>query len=75
METGKSRYADGDLMAVPALTKSGARISVEFTMAILRDDAGRPSGALSVMRDVSKCFEEFRRLKKQLADAYQTSAS
>jgi PAS domain S-box-containing protein len=31
MRTGKSRYAAGDLLAVPALRKDGTRISVEFT--------------------------------------------
>src|SRR5215813_5520754 len=30
METGSSIYGRGDLLAVPALTKDGRRISVEF---------------------------------------------
>ncbi|QUS42522.1 PAS domain S-box protein [Tardiphaga alba] len=71
MATGSSRYGDGDLLAVPALVKSGARISVEFTMAVLHDEAGRPSGAVSILRDVSKRFEETRLLKQQLAAARQ----
>ena len=40
METGQSRYGEGDLLSVPALTKDKRRISVEFTIAILRDDQG-----------------------------------
>src|SRR5688572_3110305 len=28
METGRSRYGEGDLLSVPALTKDGRRISV-----------------------------------------------
>src|SRR5690349_9509771 len=30
MESGKTRYGAGDLLAVPALRKDGRRISVEF---------------------------------------------
>src|SRR5690242_3701892 len=38
MATGHSRYGEGDLLSVPALTKDGRRISVEFTIAPLHDD-------------------------------------
>jgi len=31
MKGGKSRYGEGDLLAVPALHKDGRQISVEFT--------------------------------------------
>ena len=32
MQTGQSRYGESDLLAVPALRKDGAAISVEFTI-------------------------------------------
>jgi PAS domain S-box-containing protein len=32
METGKSRYGEGDMLSVPALHKNGRTISVEFTI-------------------------------------------
>ena len=32
METGRSRYGDGDLLAVPGVRKDGVRISLEFTI-------------------------------------------
>jgi len=38
METGESHYGQGDLLSVPALTKSGRRISVEFTIVMLKDE-------------------------------------
>src|SRR5215469_13373319 len=38
METGISRYGDGDLLSVPGLAKDGHRISVEFTVVMLRDE-------------------------------------
>src|SRR3954451_22806536 len=37
MATGESRYGHGDLLSVPALTKNGNRVSVEFTIVMLRD--------------------------------------
>ncbi|HYG85705.1 MAG TPA: PAS domain S-box protein [Azospirillum sp.] len=40
MGSGQSRYGSGDLLAVPALTKDGRRISVEFTIVPLKDDSG-----------------------------------
>ncbi|MCX7318145.1 MAG: PAS domain-containing protein [Hyphomicrobiales bacterium] len=69
MQTGRSRYSAGETLSVPALNKEGARISVEFTMAVIRDDAGRLSGAVAIMRDVSKRFEEMQSLKRKLTAA------
>jgi PAS domain S-box-containing protein len=68
MATGESHYGHGDLLSVPAQTKSGQRISVEFTIAMLRDQAKRPAGTVAILRDVTKRFEEVRMLKRQLAD-------
>jgi len=31
IETGRSRYGEGDVLSVPALYKNGTTISVEFT--------------------------------------------
>ena len=41
MESGHTRYADGQLLSVPAVPKDGTRISVEFTIASLRTATGR----------------------------------
>lgn len=67
MITGESRYGQGDLLAVPALTKDGRRISVEFTIVMLRDTQGRPAGTAAILRDVTKSFEEKLRLRKAAA--------
>jgi PAS domain S-box-containing protein len=72
MATGESHYGHGDLLSVPAQTKSGQRISVEFTVAMLRDQAKRPVGILAILRDVTRRFEEVRMLKRQLADTTQS---
>jgi PAS domain S-box-containing protein len=54
---------------VPGLTKDGARISVEFTIVLLRNGAQAPTGTVAVLRDVTKRFEEVRELKRRLAGA------
>ena len=69
METGISRYGHGDLLSVPGLTKDGRRISVEFTIVLLRDAGQAVSGTVAVMRDVTKRFEEVRELRRRLAQA------
>ena len=67
MATGTSRYGHGDLLSVPGLTKDGARISVEFTIVLLRNGAQETTGTVAVIRDVTKRFAEMRELKQRLA--------
>ena len=69
MATGTSRYGRGDLLSVPGLTRDGARISVEFTIVLLRNAAQETTGTVAVMRDVTKRFAEVRELKRKLAEA------
>ena len=64
MATGESRYGEGDLLSVPGLCKDGTRISLEFTVAVLRDASGRIQGIAAVLRDVTPRFEELRQLRK-----------
>ncbi len=69
METGVSHYGHGDLLSVPALTKGGRRVSVEFTIVMLKDEQNHPIGTAAILRDVTERFEESRKLKRQLAEA------
>jgi PAS domain S-box-containing protein len=68
IETGESRYGHGDLLSVPSVRKDGARISVEFTIVLIKDEAGRMSGRAAVMRDVTQRFEEIKTLRRKLAE-------
>jgi PAS domain S-box-containing protein len=68
MATGESRYGAGDLLSVPALTKSGQRISVEFTITMLHDEHGGVSGTVAILRDVTRNFDEKRALRRQIAE-------
>jgi PAS domain S-box-containing protein len=67
METGKSRYGQGDVLSVPAVCKDGATISVEFTIVPLQNK-GQMIGMVAIMRDVTRRFEEMRALKRKLAE-------
>jgi PAS domain S-box-containing protein len=67
MQTGQSRYGDGQLLSVPAVRKDGARISVDFTIVPFTDDTGRMIGIAAIMRDGTARFEELRTLRKELA--------
>ena len=69
MATGTSRYGHGDLLSVPGLSKDGRKISVEFTIVLLRNAQQEVAGTVAVMRDVTKRFEEVRELKRRLAQA------
>lgn len=67
--TGKSRYGEGDVLSVPAMHKNGTRISIEFTILPLHDSSGAIIAIVAIMRDVTKRFEELRRLKQKLAES------
>ena len=66
MATGESRYAAGDLLAVPGLRKDGSQISLEFTISVV-EAGGARIGLVATLRDVSKRFEELRDLRRRAA--------
>lgn len=65
MAGGESRYAAGDVLAVPALRKDGATFSVEFTIIPVRSARGI-EGLIAIMRDVTVRFEETRALRQKI---------
>ena len=67
MAKGESRYA-ADLLAVPGLRKDGARISIEFTITLIKDGEGSVLGAAAIIRDVSIRWQRDQELKKRLAE-------
>ena len=66
IQTGHSRYAEGELLSVPAIRKDGSTISVEFTITPIKDETGKLIGMAAVMRDVTKQYQEMRELKRKL---------
>jgi PAS domain S-box-containing protein len=73
MAGGATRYGSGDILAVPALTKGGRRISVEFTIIVLRDSDNAMTGMAAILRDVTSRFEEMRSLRRRVAELDKSS--
>jgi len=67
METGLTKYGQ-NVLAVPALTKDGRRISVEFNIALLKAADGRILGAAASIQDVSARWERDKALRSRLAE-------
>lgn len=68
MATGESHYGPGELLAVPGIRKDGVRRSLEFSIAMLRDDSGTVVGIAAILRDVSERFERDRALRARLTE-------
>lgn len=65
MDTGKTRYGN-ELLNVPALRKDGERLSVEFTIILLRDHQSEIIGSAAIMRDVTERWRYEKELKGRL---------
>ena len=66
MASGTTAYA-GRLLAVPAVRKDGQRISIEFTVTLVRDGED-VVGAAAIVRDVTTRRQEEQRLRARLAE-------
>jgi PAS domain S-box-containing protein len=53
---------------VPALKKDGTRISVEFTLILIRDKQDHIWGAAAIIRDVTARWEKERAVQRRLAE-------
>ena len=67
MLTGYTRYGD-KLLSVPATHRDGRRLSIEFSVALLRDDADRIVAISAIMREVTDRREAERALRTKLAE-------
>jgi PAS domain S-box-containing protein len=68
MATGETKYGD-TLLKVPAAHRDGRRLSIEFSVALLRDADGKVAGIAAVIRDVSERWAAERELRQRLAEA------
>ncbi len=65
--SGVTQYG-GRTLAVPALRADGTRISIEFTVALLKDEAGGLRGIGAIIRDVTARWEEQRASSRRTAE-------
>ena len=66
MQTGITKYGK-DALAVPALRKDGSRISIEFTIVLVRSAEGGMIGAAAIVQDVTARWERDKALRARLA--------
>lgn len=66
MATGVTRYGL-EVLAVPGLRKDGTRISLEFSIGLLRDATGELLGAVAIMRNVTARWQQEKTLKERMA--------
>jgi PAS domain S-box-containing protein len=66
MKTGETKYGK-DLLAVPGICKDGSRVSLEFSVALIRDEDGVLLGVSAVIRDVSARWLKEREMKERLS--------
>jgi PAS domain S-box-containing protein len=66
MATGVTRYGQ-EVLAVPARRKDGTRLSLEFTIILVRDAAGDVLGPAAIIRDVTARWQRDKALKERLA--------
>ena len=66
MQTGITKYGR-DALAVPALRKDGTRISIEFTIVLVRSAEGGMLGAAAIVQDVTARWERDKALRARLA--------
>jgi len=66
MKTGSTKYGK-DLLAVPGIRKDGSRVSLEFSVALIRDEDGVLLGISAMLRDVSARWQKEREMKERIA--------
>ncbi|HHT21323.1 MAG TPA: PAS domain S-box protein [Tissierellia bacterium] len=71
IDSGRSRYAPGHTMAVPAMHKDGDRLSIEFRLSVEKDEAGEIQYVMAIIRDVTNQWTKLQELKQRLKDAEQ----
>jgi PAS domain S-box-containing protein len=65
MDTGETRYGN-ELLKVPALRKDGKRLSIEFSILLVRDPQNEIVGSAAVMRDVTERWKKEKALNEKL---------
>ena len=74
MATGQTRYGT-QVLRVPALRKDGQRLSIAFTVALLRAVDGRLTGIAAIVRDDTERWQEEQTLRRRLTALEGRAAS
>ncbi len=66
MASGVTKYGR-DPLAVPAVRKDGARISIEFNVVLVRADSGELAGVAAMVQDVTARWQKQKEMNARLA--------
>ncbi|MFQ5848893.1 MAG: PAS domain-containing protein [Candidatus Methylomirabilales bacterium] len=65
MRTAQTRYGD-QVLRVPALRKDGSRLSIAFTVGLLKKADGTVEGIFAIMRDDTEAFTTQKDLRSRI---------
>ena len=65
MASGETRYGT-ELLAAPGIRKDGSRLSLEFSMVIVRGEDGAVCGTGAIIRDITARWQKEKTLKERL---------
>ena len=65
MASGVTRYGT-ELLAAPGIRKDGTRLSLEFSMVIVKGENGAVLGTGAVMRDITARWQKEKALKERV---------
>jgi PAS domain S-box-containing protein len=74
MATGDTQYSQ-KLLAVPAMRKDGTRISIEFTVVLVREPTGDILGVAAIIRDVTARWQREKDMQTRLAALENTAST
>ena len=65
MASGETRYGT-ELLSAPGIRKDGTRLSLEFSMVIVRGEDGAVLGTGAIIRDITARWQKEKALKERL---------
>ena len=71
MRTGQTHYG-AQVLRVPALRKDGSRLSIAFTVGMLKTAEGRVEGIFAIMRDDTEAFTTQKALRERVKELEET---
>lgn len=66
MHSGETKYGTS-ILRVPAINKAGDRISIAFSVALLKNDSNEVTGIAAFVRDETEQFNANRAIRKELS--------
>ena len=70
MRTGTTHYGD-QVLRVPAQRKDGSRLSIAFTVGLMKGTDGQVEGIFAILRDDSEAFNTQKALRERVKELEQ----